>query len=77
MAKVCLKNALSDRSDQENEKDCSHGPKKEQRVIQQDSTPKRGKPHKKQKASKWCRTSSSSQSRCPPKQGKNRRKKQS
>ena len=26
--------------------------KKEQRVIQQDSTPKRDKPHKKQKASK-------------------------
>ena len=42
MAKVNLKNVHCKRSDQENEEDGPDGSKKEQRVIQRDSSPKRG-----------------------------------
>lgn len=46
MAKVNLKNVKSKkRSNQENEKDGSHDSKKEQRIIEQDSSPKRDKSH--------------------------------
>ena len=46
MAKVNLKNVKSKKgSNQENEKDGSHDLKKEQRIIEQDSSPKRDKSH--------------------------------
>ena len=47
MAEVNLKNVQSEKSDQDNEEDGSHGSKIEQRVIQRDSSPKRGKSLKK------------------------------
>ena len=47
---------------------------KEQRALQQDSSLKRGKSHKKRKTRKRCRTYSSSQSRSPPRRRKKRNK---
>ena len=52
MAEVNLKNVQCKRSDQGNEEDGSHGSKIEQRVIQRDSSPKRGKSLKKRKTRK-------------------------
>ena len=52
MAEVNLKNVQCERSDQDNEEDGSHGSKIEQRVIQRDSSAKRGKSLKKQKTRK-------------------------
>ena len=77
MAEVNLNNVQCERSDQENEEDGSHGSKIEQRVIQRDSSPKRGKSLKKRKTRKRRRTSPSSQSRSPPRRRKKRSKKQS
>ena len=47
MAEVNPKNVLSETTDQENEEDDSHGLKKQERIIQRVSGPKRGKSHKK------------------------------
>ena len=77
MAEVNLRNVQCERSDQDNEEDGSHGSKIEQRVIQRDSSPKRGKSLKKRKTRKRRRTSSSSQSRSPPRQIKKKSKKPS
>ena len=77
MAEVDLKNVQCEKSDQDNEEDGSHGSKIEQRVIQRDSSPKRGKSLKKRKTRKRRRTSSSSQSRSPPRQIKKKSKKPS
>ena len=63
---VNLRSVQCERSNQENEEDGSYGSKIEERVIQQDSRPKRGKPLKNRKTRKRCSTSSSSQSRYPP-----------
>ena len=76
MAEVNLKNIQCEKSDQDNE-DGSHGSKIEQRVIERDSSPKRGKSLKKRKTKKWRHTSSSSQSRSPPRRTKKRSKKPS
>ena len=48
MAEVNLQNVQRERSNQENEEDGSHGLKIEQRLIQRDSSPERGKFLKKQ-----------------------------
>ena len=77
MAEVNLRNVQCERSDQDNEEDGSHGSKIEQRVIQRDSSPKRGKSLKKRKTRKRRRTTSSSQSRSPPRRRKKRSKKPS
>ena len=77
MAEVNLKNIQCKRTDQENEEDGSHGSKIEQRVIQWDSSPKKGKSRKKRKTRKEHRASSSSQSCCPPRRRKKRSKKPS
>ena len=66
MAEVNLQNVQCEKSDQDNEEDGSHGSKIEQRVIQRDFSPKRGKSLKKGKTKKRRCTSSSSQSRSPP-----------
>ena len=42
MVEVNLTNVQSKRSNQENDEDGSHGSKKEQKVIQRDSSPKKG-----------------------------------
>ena len=42
MAEVNLENVQCERRDQEKEEDGSHGSKREQRVIQQNSSPKKG-----------------------------------
>ena len=76
MAEVNLNNLQCERTDQENEVDGSHGSKIEQRVIQQNSSPKRGKSLKEQKTRKR-RRASSSQSRSPTRRRKKRNKKQS
>ena len=47
MAEVNLKNVQCEERDQDNEEDGSHGSQIEQRVIQRDSSPKRGKSLKK------------------------------
>ena len=52
MAEVDLKNVQCGRSDQDNEEDGCRGSKIEQRVIQRDSSPKRGKSLKKRKTRK-------------------------
>ena len=75
MAEVNLKNVQCKRSDQGNEEDGSHGSKIGQRVIQRDSSAKRGKPLKKRKTRKRGRTYSSYQSRSPPRRIKKRSKK--
>ena len=77
MAEVNLKNVQCERSDQENEEDGSYSSKIEQRAIQRDSSPKRGKSLKKRKTRKRRRASSSSQSRSPSRRRKKRSKKQS
>ena len=77
MAEVNLRNVQCERSDQDNEEDGCHGSKISQRVIQRDSSPKRGKSLKKRKTRKRRRTSSSSQSRSPPRQIKKKSKKPS
>ena len=74
MAEVNLKNVQCEESDQDNEEDGSHGSQIEQRVIQRDSSPKRGKSLKKWKTKKRRRTSSSSESRSPPRRWKKRSK---
>ena len=53
MAEVNLRNVQCERSDQDNEEDGSHGSKIEQRVIQRDSSPKRGKSLKKRIELNW------------------------
>ena len=60
MAEVYIKNVKSERSDQENEEDGSHGSKIEQGVVQRDSSPKWGKSLMKQNTRKRRRTSSPS-----------------
>ena len=55
MTEVNLKNVQSQRRDQENGEDGSHGAKKEQRFTQRDSSPKRDKSHKKRKTGKQSR----------------------
>ena len=77
MAEVNLQNVQCEKSDQDNEEDGSHGSKIEQRVIQRDFSPKRGKSLKKGKTKKRRCTSSSSQSRSPPTRRKKRSKKPS
>ena len=77
MAEVNLQNVQCEKSDQDNEEDGSHGSKIEQRVIQRDFSPKRGKSLKKEKTKKRRCTSSSSQSRSPPTRRKKRSKKPS
>ena len=77
MAEVNLKNVQCERSNQKNEEDGCHDSKIEQRVIQRDSSPKRGKSFKKRKTRKRHREFSSSQSRSPPKRRKKRFKKPS
>ena len=77
MAEANLKNVQCERSDQKNEEHGSHGSKKEQRVIQQDSSPKRDKSLKKRMVRKRRRTSSSSQSCSWPRRRKKRSKKPS
>ena len=76
MTEVYLKNLLSERRNQENEERHSWL-KKEPRIIQQDSNPKRGKSHKKRKTRKRRCTFSSLQSRFPPRRKKKKSRKQS
>ena len=77
MVELNLKNVQYERSYQENEEGGSHNSKKEQRVIQQDSSLIRGKSLKKQKTRKRRRAFSSSQSRSPLRQRKKKSKKPS
>ena len=73
MAEVNHKNVQCERSDQGNGEDGSHGSKISQRVIQRDSSAKRGKSLKKRKTRKR-RGTSSSQSRSSPRRIKKRSK---
>ena len=77
MTEVNLEYVQCEKRDQDNEEDGSHGSKIEQRVIERDFSPKRGKSLKKRKTKKRRRTSSSSQSRSPPRRRKKRSKKPS
>ena len=69
MIEVYLKNLLGERRNQENEERLSWL-KKEPRIIQRDSNPKRGKSHKKRKTRKQRCIFSSLQSRFPPRRQK-------